>query len=233
MSSPELRPSRISRPVNGHSFIEAYPDGRARVVLVYVHGLFGDHKTTWEHLPTQLRTYPALGEPDYASFGFDSPRIQTRVIDETTDALVFWMKTHLRQYDHIFIIAHSMGGLIARDACRLMATRGVREEQELYSRIGHRFLTAVPISGSWAARAIRYVPFVSRPDKRIAYLANPLDGKSVQYSTVISAAKTAKSPASKIHVSRWLARQLGSVLQHPCLPRMMKSTDSWWVPIPR
>src|ERR1700733_5674561 len=98
------------------STIHAFRDPSALQIIVFIHGIFGSSTETWAGTPNQLMTSPTFSKFDYCSYGYKSKIVEWQKPDAFVDQLVLWMRTHLRQYKDIFLICHSMGGLLARQA---------------------------------------------------------------------------------------------------------------------
>jgi pimeloyl-ACP methyl ester carboxylesterase len=91
-------------------------------VIVFIHGLFGDAESTWKNKttgafwPNLVSEDPAFAGDDIFLVGYGSPYVKTssnieeiaqRVLQQITDSRVL-------EYKKIYLITHSMGGLIAK-----------------------------------------------------------------------------------------------------------------------
>lgn len=169
----ELNRRRKRENIDRHSYIETYDGSDTKDFVLFVHGILGDQKETWLATPAQLMTEAAMSQTDYGSFGY-----ATRVFDRTqtqiqAEQLMLWMRQHLNRYEHTFIVAHSMGGLIVREACGRLAMSKRAEDLALFSKIRHGFFVAVPLAGSRVARILNSLPIVGRINRKIPILANP------------------------------------------------------------
>jgi len=162
---------RLRAAIDSHSYLETYHNPETRVVIVFVHGIWGNYKETWAATPLQLVSSPVLALADYGSFGYGTTYIDFAKPDRVVDQFVLWARTNLARYQQIFLVAHSMGGLIVRDACARLALSDVRDDRQLYSKIRHCFLVAVPLSGSWLARLLNRIPPLRWLNQKIPYLA--------------------------------------------------------------
>jgi len=89
----------------------------AKVLVIFIHGFKGDHLATWKSFPSLLRDddrFPALDiiSVHYPTF------IKRRNLK--LPQLAKWIQFHLqehhpRKYDKVIVVAHSMGGLVARE----------------------------------------------------------------------------------------------------------------------
>ena len=169
--------SRHRITIDSTSYLEAWDNAATSTVLVFIHGIFGDSKETWSATPQALMASRILADADLASFGYGSTIIDLKDPAFVVRQFVLWLRTHMAKYKHIFVVAHSMGGLIVRDACQQLVTSADGSDHELFQRIRHCFLVAVPIAGSWAARALNAVG-VGRINRRVSYLAKNRVGVS-------------------------------------------------------
>jgi len=166
--------SRIMKVIDGdRSYIQTYHRDDTQEFILFIHGILGHHRETWKDTPAQLMTEHALAEADFGSFGYDTGTFDTKETRTHALQLITWMQVHLATYRRIYIIAHSMGGLITREACGLLARNGTDENKSLLSRIKHGFFVAVPIAGSSVAAWLASLPLINRINSKVAFLANP------------------------------------------------------------
>lgn len=164
---------RVKKDIDGRSYIQTYHlDGTSDFVL-FIHGVLGSHKETWQDTPIQLMAEQALAKADFGSFGYETTLFDSRTTRTPALQLNTWMRTHLIRYERIYIIAHSMGGLITREACGLLARSEHRDDRDLLGKIRHGFFVAVPIAGSATAAWLQKVPFLRRINKKLPILAEP------------------------------------------------------------
>ena len=134
-------------------------------IIVFLHGAFGDSEMTFKHSDEDL-SWPDLLANDYrpmpagpqlsdyavARVEFETDLDSSLSIDQISQRL----RTELAdagilKYNHIFFIAHSLGGIILkRVIIDLLLT-----DRELFDRIAGVFLFAVPSQGVPAVRLIR------------------------------------------------------------------------------
>jgi pimeloyl-ACP methyl ester carboxylesterase len=121
----------------------------ADTVVVFVHGIFGDARSTWTH-PTTNTYWPQLIAEDAAFenadvyvHAFSSPYLSsTYTIDELIEnmRLVFDNDEVFQSHKQVVFLCHSMGGLV---------TRGyLRRYQHLASQVPLIYFFATPTSGA-------------------------------------------------------------------------------------
>lgn len=123
------------------------PEARPDTILVFVHGWSGYGYDTWGSLIQEvysLEPHVAVGAFDYVSGKrrtlSDSPNCDTIVenlVDELSDL----------QYPNVYIVAHSMGGVIAAAAIRSIYSDRVAD-QPAAERIGGLISIASPHAGT-------------------------------------------------------------------------------------
>lgn len=139
------------------------PSESSRCVIVFVHGILGDPIATWQDFPQYLATAPRLSRCDIAQFCYPT-RIfgERQTIDTIASILVGWLEQHLARYSHVFILAHSLGGLVVRRAIvRLYGVEGRRLSQ-FCQKLRSVIFFAVPHRGSWLASRMRHVPILGQ-----------------------------------------------------------------------
>lgn len=100
-------------------------------VIIFVHGLFGDADGTWR-LDSKHSSWPELAakDSDFASddvyvVGYATPYgKQTLNIEETAQHVLRQLyDKKLLNYDHIYFVTHSMGGLIVKRVLNILNDR--------------------------------------------------------------------------------------------------------------
>ena len=98
-------------------FCDQDEGARAANLILFVHGYAGDADETWQRFPNMmLQADQGFFERfDIAPFGYDSGMLANR---EDLATLTGRLRTFLLAYGgqatNVFIIAHSLGGLLAR-----------------------------------------------------------------------------------------------------------------------
>lgn len=129
---------------------------RSDSVVVFVHGLNGDGYRTWGDFPRRIFESTDGTKPDVAVFDYFSGwrrywRARPRV-PQVAKALANCIQELHRKYDQVFLVAHSLGGLISRDAIRFYLQHLNQSPREL-KRLAGLIVFASPLKGSkWALR---------------------------------------------------------------------------------
>lgn len=131
-------------------------DLRAKRLIVFVHGLNGGGYHTWGKFPQFVFDDPLRDPVDVALFDYFSG-LRRRIFERPPVPVIAQILTERLQdlskdYDEIFIIAHSLGGLISTDTLRnYIAQRD--EEPGLLRVLAGAIFISTPWSGSKFARA--------------------------------------------------------------------------------
>jgi pimeloyl-ACP methyl ester carboxylesterase len=143
----------------------------AESVILFVHGTFGDASDTWGSTPDALLSMPALSSFDTGSFGYSSKVFDRRLPEIFAKKLRSWIEVNLNNYVDIYIVAHSMGGLLTRHALYTMLKDP--KQYPVIKNIRRCFLVASPVTGSKVAEFLNRVPFISKLHSRLDYLQDP------------------------------------------------------------
>lgn len=132
-------------------------------VIIFIHGLMGNAHETWHseksgaHWPNLIKEDPDLQKFDIYSVGYHSPalghgssipEIANRVRQELIDREFFV------QYKQIYLVAHSMGGLIGK---RLVSSLNTPVDQVRLERIRAVIFLSTPSKGSDLANMLKVV----------------------------------------------------------------------------
>ncbi|MGV0813364.1 alpha/beta fold hydrolase [Mycolicibacterium boenickei] len=133
-----------------------YGDLHAKRLIVFVHGLNGGGYRTWGKFPRFVFDDVSRDPVDVALFDYFSGlrrRVRRRPsVPEVAQILTERLQDLSKEYDEIFIISHSMGGLIATDSMRnYIAQRG--EEPGLLRVLAGAIYISTPLTGSKFAHA--------------------------------------------------------------------------------
>jgi pimeloyl-ACP methyl ester carboxylesterase len=137
--------------------LHRHRDLSAKRLIVFVHGLNGGGYGTWGKFPRYIFNDQSRDPVDVALFDYFSG-LRRRIGKRPPVEVIAQILTERLQdlsnegYDEIFIIAHSMGGLIATDALRSYIEQRDEEPGLLRVLAGTIFIST-PFSGSKFARA--------------------------------------------------------------------------------
>lgn len=147
-------------PVAGIAETRVVRDNNSPHLLLFVHGLTGSIDRTFGAPPerswmTLVRDDPLFDSFDIAAFGYDSGYVATGksvaeiALDarrELDDSVAF------QRYQKVHILAHSLGGIVARELVLGLRDDGRNTVRSLY-------LFGTPTNGSWLSNALaRYSP---------------------------------------------------------------------------
>lgn len=131
-------------------------------VVVFVHGIFGDQRSTWLHKqaerswPEMIAEDPRFKDFDVYSVGFDSPflgrtsnivEVAGRVRDQLARRGIF-------DYPEVYFITHSMGGLITK---RMLVDMNTPAREKELRRVKGVLLFSTPSQGAPVADIARWL----------------------------------------------------------------------------
>jgi pimeloyl-ACP methyl ester carboxylesterase len=124
--------------------------------VVFVHGLGGHFRDTWERFPELLRHDLDLPRFDILLWGYNgSPLPGAAGVAAESQRLMGDLRMRLRAARSIFLIGHSMGGLtVLKGLCDEHVNRRARDLPA--KAVRHVFLYATPVLGAAAATVITH-----------------------------------------------------------------------------
>jgi pimeloyl-ACP methyl ester carboxylesterase len=128
---------------------------RSDGVIVFVHGVTGNARTTWSsggsYWPELLARDEAFNGQDVYAYGYPSPRLAKSLsIDELADNLRLILSTDgVLSYKQITFVCHSMGGLVTRSF--------LLKYRDIAPRVRFLYFFATPTTGSPFAALARLV----------------------------------------------------------------------------
>lgn len=180
----EKKPFGKSHSMNLHT----RKSGPTRAVAVFIHGLMGSGYGTWNKWPALLFDGDDSPAVDVAMYYYPSAlkaawRLRPGAdIDVQAQQLAEHLKELSDEYDEIFLIAHSLGGLVAEAAVSLYLNDLVVREPTCppVSPVAAIFLMASPVGGSGKAllvfslffRDVRRLRLLSKEQARFADFFN-------------------------------------------------------------
>ena len=187
--------------IDESSFLVKIDDGSSTKVVIFVHGILGSAQETWGKTITTLMSSPSFATYDYGSFGYATTFIDLRRPNRGTDALLPWVRAHLKQYKSIYFVAHSMGGLVTREAVIKLLSES--DGYELAARIRACFLVASPVTGSPLATWMNRIG-LGWLNRRVGYLAKPrVYGKDLGQAYLDAARQYILNKRSKADIPRF------------------------------
>jgi pimeloyl-ACP methyl ester carboxylesterase len=109
--------AKIERTIDNHSWIWNDLDKLAPCLILFIHGYTGHAENTWQRFPHLIRQVGQGFETgfDVASFGYKtSLAFNTKSIEVIAGLFSSFISAHANQYQQIFIVAHSLGGVVSR-----------------------------------------------------------------------------------------------------------------------
>ncbi|SRR6266404_3484353 len=125
--------------------------------VVFVHGIIGSYQTTWGQFPELLASDEDLPNLDILSWGYRSGFIPGSYQDVETegDGLIADVESLVRQDNQIFLVGHSMGGLVILKGLvnRIYDQGGPNHPIKSVNRI---VLYATPLLGTAVANVVLF-----------------------------------------------------------------------------
>jgi pimeloyl-ACP methyl ester carboxylesterase len=123
--------------------------------VVFVHGILGSHSTTWGEFLNLVNTDPDLPVLDILNWGYNSGMLPGSYQDVQTegDSLIGNLKANIREDNLIFLVGHSMGGLVILSGL----TTWIRKEhahRHPVNNVDRIVLYATPLNGSEVANVV-------------------------------------------------------------------------------
>src|SRR5689334_328964 len=84
-------------------------------LIIFIHGLNGNERT-WGSVPAYISRTPAGFE--VSRFQYSAKWTSPSTFESSADKLLTELESKYSQYDNIFLVGYSLGGLIAREMCR-------------------------------------------------------------------------------------------------------------------
>lgn len=128
-------------------WIRKLGDAHAKGVIVFVHGVLGDPRTTWSngrsYWPELLTRDQAFDGQDIYVYGYPSPKVgRSFSIDEVAENLRLVLNTDgVLRYKAITFVCHSMGGLVARAFI-------IKYQSQIVPKVRFLYFFATPTTGS-------------------------------------------------------------------------------------
>jgi pimeloyl-ACP methyl ester carboxylesterase len=142
------------RPISNTWHIEASPL-QPLATIVFVHGIYGHHKDTWNHLLDLISKDPELPAFEIASWGWTTGAILGggNSINVEGRRLLSEIGQRVPQGRSIILVGHSMGGLAIFDGLTAMM-RDTLAQQHPCINVDSIVLYATPMNGTQVASVI-------------------------------------------------------------------------------
>lgn len=131
--------------------------------IVFVHGILGDKTKAWGKFPELLQSDPELPAFDVLCWGYQSGLIPGSYKDVETeaDSLMSDLRQLLADDEDIYLVAHSMGGLVSLKGIVRKILNGEGKVHPV-SSIKLVTLYATPLHGSGVADVVAFAAGLSR-----------------------------------------------------------------------
>lgn len=130
--------------------------------IVFVHGLVGDRLKTWGKFPQLLRTDPDLPQVDLLMCGYKSRLLRWDPdIGHAGRRLVSELEIQVDEEANIFLVGHSMGGLVILSGL-VDALRDGHAQARPCRNVAWITLFATPVMGSQAAAVYKHILWLLR-----------------------------------------------------------------------
>lgn len=114
-------------------------------VVVFVHGFLGDYRATWGSFPQLILDDPELRDFDIFLWGYPSGLLGRQPsVALVGQALKTVLNTRLQGYDRIYVVAHSLGGVVVQ---AMVVDELMAGHADALRRIRHIVLFGTPNQG--------------------------------------------------------------------------------------
>ncbi len=147
----DCTPAPVFNSGNVSEFFKSKVNKESRDVFVFIHGIFGDYKKTWKSPDFDKSFYEIVHQsewfsyPDVITIGFNTEfkgsRMDIYELSKNVGTRLV-QKHNINQYDRIYFVCHSMGGLITN----VMLTSG--HKQINIDKVKSLYYFAVPHQGA-------------------------------------------------------------------------------------
>ena len=136
-------------------------------LVAFLHGLTGNEHS-WGAVPDYIRNSPLGANFEVATFNYSATVTAQSDIETSAQRVVTEIETTCPTHDPIYLIGHSLGGLVAREICRRLLEQG---PDELLNRIPAVITVGTPLEGArfgncWLRRAFFLSPKIAQLAKK-------------------------------------------------------------------
>ncbi|MDQ3564091.1 MAG: hypothetical protein M3436_08110 [Pseudomonadota bacterium] len=100
-----------------HNARDKDPGSGRSVLMVFVHGIFGDCRGTWGNMPEWVLE-TAGSDADVVSFQYPAQLWERTSIPQAADDLKTWIETQFNDHRYLLFVTHSTGGLVVKHMLR-------------------------------------------------------------------------------------------------------------------
>jgi len=118
--------------------VVGFRTGGRKHAIVFIHGFFGDPRSSWQSFPQFLADTGTLSDWDIVSLGLRGSLFSSSV-KVVADRLIETLNGVLGGYDRLALITHGEGGIVAQLA--------IVKSDRLAERVSHAFFFASPNAG--------------------------------------------------------------------------------------
>lgn len=137
-------------------------------LVLFLHGIRGD-RNSWGAVPDFVRNSPLGNDFEVATPEYSASIWSPSSIETSAQQILTRMRTTYSTHDPIFLIGHSLGGLVAREICRSLL---ISDPDDILNKIPAVITVGTPLEGARKSLnlGIRILPFFS---KKLRQLATP------------------------------------------------------------
>ena len=134
-------------------------------LVLFLHGLMGD-QNSWGTVPDYVRNSDLGANFEIATPEYSASLWSPSTIETSAQQLLTLVETKYPHHDPIFLVGHSLGGLVAREMCRQLLVNG---PDNLLNKIPAAISLGTPLEGArWGNIFLRIAPLFSRKIKQLA-----------------------------------------------------------------
>lgn len=135
-------------------------------LIIFLHGLTGS-ADSWGAVPDFVKKSPLGAGFEVASLEYSAKIFSRSDITTSAERVLTEIETSYGSFKPIYLVGHSLGGLIARELCKSLLRNG---PDDILAKLPVVITVGTPLEGARCANTIlRRIPFVS---KKINQLAN-------------------------------------------------------------
>ena len=163
-------------------------------LVIFLHGLRGD-QNTWGAVPDYVKASPLSDDFEIATPTYSAKIWSPSSIEASAQQLITRLKTSYAKYDPIFLVGHSLGGLVAREMSRRLLVSG---PDDVLNKIPAIITVGSPLEGARLGNLLlRHALPLS---KKIRQLATPKDAFDAYRHAIRTAAQRKVRRPKLLHI---------------------------------